>query len=169
MKFFIKYAILLIFNLHFASSFLQTYTNIHKTNTLMFLTKNERFDKIRLDRDMRKNNNIKSVLAFENIKNIVNNTNIDRFSSFHNNPIQKATSNKIIMNIELIEHIYITWDYDRVVFCLSNKNRYVIHIKNDDDKKIIENIFNIVNKSVKMCIFCNKNLFTDNLGIFYSN
>lgn len=84
-----------------------------------------------------------------------------------NYPVEKVTFDNIFLKINLIRYIYISSDYDRVVFLLNNSKKYVFWIQTMEDKQLIDKIINFINQPIKVIVICDKTLFTDIFGFLY--
>lgn len=89
------------------------------------------------------------------------------FQSFYNNPISKINFDKLFMNLNNINNIYLTSDCDRAVFFFKNTSRHVFYAKTKEEKDLIEKIIKYRPDNVKVVIVCDKNLFTDSFGFLY--
>lgn len=102
-------------------------------------------------------------------KKTTDTTDTKKFTSSYNNPIQRISFDSLFLRLNMIQAIYLTSDNDRAVFCLSNGQRFVFYIKNEQDFDLIQKIFKFAPQSVKICIVCDKNLFTDTMGFLYTD
>lgn len=154
---------------------------MNKPNNKLFLNYKMNLDNI--DDNIPYLNRLENVPVKSNIdklKSIQNNINkyIDekknvnepKYISCYNNPIKKATFDKIFLNIQNIQTIYISNDCDRAIFVFLNAQRLVYYIHNKDEYKLIEKIINIASQSLqkfKVIVICNKDLMTDKFGFLY--
>lgn len=93
------------------------------------------------------------------------------FGTRYNNPIPKTDFDTIFLNINNIAAIYMSFDYDRAIFQLSDNRKYVFYISTKDRKNLVEKIINIIQEhpiqSLKIIIVCDKTVMTDPFGYLY--
>ncbi len=93
------------------------------------------------------------------------------FATRYNNPIPKTDFDNIFLNINNITTVYISSDYDRAIFQMSDNSKYVFYINTKDKKNLIEKIINIIQQhpiqNVKIIIVCDKIVMTDPFGYLY--
>jgi hypothetical protein len=93
------------------------------------------------------------------------------FATRYNNPIPKTDFDNIFLNINNITTVYISSDYDRAIFQMSDNSKYVFYINTKDKKNLIEKIINIIQQhpiqNVKIIIVCDKTVMTDPFGYLY--
>lgn len=89
------------------------------------------------------------------------------FPTRYNNPIHKASFDKIFLNINNIRTVYIPNDYDRAIFVMNKNEKFVFYIHNKDEKHLVEKIINLIGKQVKVVVLCNKSDMTDPFGRLY--
>lgn len=90
-----------------------------------------------------------------------------RINTRYNNPIEKSTFDKIFLNMNSISKIYISSDFDRAIFEMKNKHRYVFYVHNKTEKDLIEKIINTLMHPVKIIVVCDKSQMTDQFGHLY--
>lgn len=81
-------------------------------------------------------------------------------------PIKKVTFDTIFLNIFSIETIYTTPSEDRIIIQLQNGCKYVFYATNEEDKKKIRRIIEIVPNSITVKVIANNKVFDDN-GFLY--
>lgn len=84
-----------------------------------------------------------------------------------NNPIMHIDFDKLFLNLNNIQQIYMTNDYDRAVFFLNNGQRYVYFVRSKEDKELIEKIIKFVKHPIRVSVMCDKTLFTDKFKYLY--
>ena len=96
-------------------------------------------------------------------KKLSNTTKISSYS-----PITPITFDKLFLNINHIMKVYMSADYDRVVFYFADGRRFVFKVKNMQDKELMIKIMKFIPQSVRIVVICDKSLFTDKFGFLYT-
>lgn len=84
-------------------------------------------------------------------------------------PIKKVPFDTIFLNIFCIEAIYITPAEDRIIVQLNNGCKYVFYSTNEEDKKKIRKIIEIVPNSITVKVITNNKVFDDNGFLYCEN
>lgn len=90
-------------------------------------------------------------------------------SRYNQNAIIPIDFDKLFLNLNQIAHVYISADYDRAVFYLSDSRRFVYYIRTPQDKELFEKIIKYISHPVKIRVICDKTLFTDKFGYLYTD
>jgi hypothetical protein len=84
-----------------------------------------------------------------------------------NHPIMYIDFDKLFLNINNIQQIFISNDYDRAVFYMNSGQRFVYFVKMKNDKDLVEKIIKFIKHPVKIIVICDKTLFTDKFKHLY--
>ena len=87
--------------------------------------------------------------------------------SIYNNPIKHVDYEKILINLAIIKSIYISGDFD-IVIVDTGYNKYMYHIKTEDDKEKINIIISVIPNTCKKFIVCDKRIMIDNFSPLYN-
>lgn len=133
-------------------------------DNLPYLEKLEKSNKDKIQRLKSVRDNISKFLN-NNTTNPKNTTNTQ--TRLINNPIMHTDFDKLFLNLNNIQQIYMTNDYDRAVFFLNNGQRYVFFVRSKEDKELIEKIIKFVKHPIRVSVMCDKTLFTDKFKYLY--
>jgi len=135
--------------------------NINDEN-LPYLEKLEKEKKQRIQKLQSVRDNIGKFLD----SSVKNDTTVTKVP-YIKNPIMQTDFDKLFLNLNNVQQIFISNDYDRAVFCMFNGQRLVYFINNKNDKELMEKIINVIKHPVKIIVVCDKTLFTDKFKFLY--
>lgn len=82
-------------------------------------------------------------------------------------PIMPIDFDNLFLNINNISKIYMSSDYDRVVFYFTDNRRHIYLVKSKRDKDLMEKIIKFISQPVRIVVICDKTVFTDKFGFLY--
>jgi len=138
--------------------------NINDDN-LPYLERLEKSNKDKIQKLKSVRDNIGKFLSSN--ETTLNTKNVTKSSRSVNHPIMYIDFDKLFLNINNIQQIFISNDYDRAVFYMNTGHRFVFFVKSKNDKDLIEKIIKFIKHPVKIVVVCDKTLFTDKFKYLY--
>jgi hypothetical protein len=133
---------------------------------LPYLEKLEKTNKDKIERLKSVRDNISKFLTNNTVVSKSKND-IKSSSKSLQYPIVNINFDKLFLNINDIQQIFISNDYDRVVFFMNSGQRFVYFVKSKNDKDLIDKIVKFIKHPVKIIVICDKTLFTDKFKYLY--